>query len=115
MELLLILIVLLGIGYSLGLWIVFALGALAIIVTILSALVTFFSNFLWLAISLILISLYVLLPTKGFIAVLVGLIVLFVIAWFTADDDAVKADLAKKGIKYKNNAAPIEKFPSKKM
>lgn len=108
MELLLIPIALICFGAFLGLGISIALGAGTILVAILS----FFSNFIGLSLALILVSLYFLLPTTGFVVVLVGFIIFFIVAWFAADDEAVKDDLAKKGIKYKDNEKLIEKYQS---
>lgn len=113
MELLLIPVALIGIGAFLGLWASIALGAAAVVGTILTAILSFFSNFIGISLALILVSLYVLLPTAGFVAVLAGLTVFLIVAWFAADDEAVKDDLAKKGIKYKDNEKLIEKYHSK--
>lgn len=113
MELLLIPIALICFGAFLGLGISIALGAVTILGTILVAILSFFSNFIGLSLALILVSLYFLLPTTGFVVVLVGFIIFFVVAWFAADDEAVKDDLAKKGIKYKDNGKLIEKYHSK--
>lgn len=108
MELLLIPIALICFGAFLGLGISIALGAVTILGTILVAILSFFSNFIGLSLALILVSLYFLLPTTGFVVVLVGFIIFFIVA----DDEAVKDDLAKKGIKYKDNEKLIEKYQS---
>ncbi len=113
MELLLIPIALICFGAFLGLGISIALGAVTILGTILVAILSLFAQFLWIPIAILIITFIIALPFNAIATILVGLTIFFTVAWFVADDEVVKDELAKKGIKYKDNEKLIEKYHSK--
>lgn len=99
MELLLIPIALICFGAFLGLGISIALGAVTILGTILVAILSLFAQ--WIPIAILIITFIIALPFNVIATILVGLTIFFTVAWFAADDEAVKDDFAKKALNIK--------------